>query len=61
MSAREKQETLKVEFVFIAPLTSKRPAYAGERALEAWVYELIKKLGIWRCVGNTKDGLYQVL
>ena len=39
MSAREKQATPKATFVFLAPLTSKQPARAGDRALEARVYE----------------------
>ena len=39
MSAREKQATPKAAFVFLAPLTSKQPARAGDRALEARVYE----------------------
>ena len=42
MSAEEKQAAAKQTFVFPAPLTSKQPAKAGERALKARVYEFMK-------------------
>lgn len=43
MSAREKQATPKAAFVFLAPLTSKQPAKAGDKSLKARVYEFNTK------------------